>query len=229
MSVLLIHQKDPDPKVVTESIGLNPNVLTAFIPLLMSCACLNFCTFPVPVRSRPEFNRIARSSIKARSSMHTLETKYLSISNLLDCNQKCCTQIFFWLEFEKQRKLLISGCKFAFLLARFLCNIRHPYLVAPSSPVHNRRLLSAKNIRMSSVELPDDNDKSPSSASTSPCPSPVGGKVVLRCRPILLQLIFIFLRNRTDCYQQICTSSCTTSSPDIRTSWTLRPATRLRL
>ncbi|KAF7273052.1 hypothetical protein GWI33_014206 [Rhynchophorus ferrugineus] len=44
----------------------------------------------------------------------------------------------------------------------------------PSSPVHNRRLLSAKNIRMSSVELPDENDKSPSSASTSPCPSPVG-------------------------------------------------------
>lgn len=48
---------------------------------------------------------------------------------------------------------------------------------APSSPVHNRRLLSAKNIRMSSVELPDDNEKSPSSASTSPCPSPVGAKV----------------------------------------------------
>ncbi|CAH1984125.1 unnamed protein product [Acanthoscelides obtectus] len=47
----------------------------------------------------------------------------------------------------------------------------------PSSPVHNRRLLSAKNIRMSSVELPDDNDKSPSSASASPCPSPVGNKV----------------------------------------------------
>ncbi|KAK9718752.1 hypothetical protein QE152_g23010 [Popillia japonica] len=46
----------------------------------------------------------------------------------------------------------------------------------PSSPVHNRRLLSAKNIRMSSVELPDDNEKSPSSASTSPCPSPVAGK-----------------------------------------------------
>lgn len=51
------------------------------------------------------------------------------------------------------------------------------FSTAPSSPVHNRRLLSAKNIRMSSVELPDDNEKSPSSASTSPCPSPVGGKV----------------------------------------------------
>ncbi|KRT82196.1 hypothetical protein AMK59_4591, partial [Oryctes borbonicus] len=48
---------------------------------------------------------------------------------------------------------------------------------SPSSPVHNRRLLSAKNIRMSSVELPDDNEKSPSSASTSPCPSPVAAKV----------------------------------------------------
>ncbi|XP_050536382.1 uncharacterized protein LOC126902806 isoform X10 [Daktulosphaira vitifoliae] len=43
----------------------------------------------------------------------------------------------------------------------------------PSSPVHNRRLLTTRNIRMSSVELPDDNDKSLSSASTSPCPSPV--------------------------------------------------------
>ncbi|XP_066904887.1 uncharacterized protein Stacl isoform X4 [Halyomorpha halys] len=46
-------------------------------------------------------------------------------------------------------------------------------LQSPSSPVHNRRLLSARNMRMSSVELPDDNEKSVSSASTSPCPSPV--------------------------------------------------------
>ncbi|XP_035710620.1 uncharacterized protein LOC110853970 isoform X3 [Folsomia candida] len=45
---------------------------------------------------------------------------------------------------------------------------------APSSPVHNRRaLLSARNVRMSSVELPDENDKSISSASTSPSPSPL--------------------------------------------------------
>ncbi|XP_066994256.2 SH3 and cysteine-rich domain-containing protein 3 isoform X7 [Anabrus simplex] len=44
--------------------------------------------------------------------------------------------------------------------------------IAPSSPVHNRRLLSARNVRMSSVELPDDTEKSLSSASTSPCPSP---------------------------------------------------------
>ncbi|KAK7791981.1 hypothetical protein R5R35_007969 [Gryllus longicercus] len=43
---------------------------------------------------------------------------------------------------------------------------------SPSSPVHNRRLLSARNMRMSSVELPDDTEKSLSSASTSPCPSP---------------------------------------------------------
>ncbi|KAL1116817.1 hypothetical protein AAG570_005287 [Ranatra chinensis] len=46
-------------------------------------------------------------------------------------------------------------------------------LQSPSSPVHNRRLLSARNVRMSSVELPDDMEKSVSSASTSPCPSPV--------------------------------------------------------
>ncbi len=41
------------------------------------------------------------------------------------------------------------------------------------SAVHNRRLLTARNARMSSVELPDENEKSVSSASTSPCHSPV--------------------------------------------------------
>ncbi|XP_028966591.1 uncharacterized protein LOC100905273 [Galendromus occidentalis] len=44
---------------------------------------------------------------------------------------------------------------------------------SPQSPVTNRRqFLSAKTVRMSSVDLPDDNEKSLSSASTSPCPSP---------------------------------------------------------
>ncbi|XP_066950472.1 uncharacterized protein Stacl isoform X10 [Macrobrachium rosenbergii] len=47
---------------------------------------------------------------------------------------------------------------------------------SPSSPVHNRRLLTTRNMRMSSVELPDENEKSLSSASTSPCPSPVSKK-----------------------------------------------------
>ncbi|GFR21987.1 uncharacterized protein TNCT_428461, partial [Trichonephila clavata] len=44
----------------------------------------------------------------------------------------------------------------------------------PQSPVYGsrRHLLTAKNVRMSSVDLPDDNEKSLSSASTSPCPSP---------------------------------------------------------
>lgn len=32
-------------------------------------------------------------------------------------------------------------------------------------------------MRMSSVELPDDNEKSLSSASTSPCPSPVSEQI----------------------------------------------------
>lgn len=45
--------------------------------------------------------------------------------------------------------------------------------------MHNRRgLLTARNVRMSSVELPDENDKSLSSASTSPCPSPVNSQKV---------------------------------------------------
>ncbi|XP_044755270.1 uncharacterized protein LOC123314203 [Coccinella septempunctata] len=67
---------------------------------------------------------------------------------------------------------------------------------SPSSPVHNRRLLSAKNIRMSSVELPDDNDKSPSSASTSPCPSPVGGKKSHRLLPTNLYVVLYNFKSR---------------------------------
>ncbi|XP_076353543.1 SH3 and cysteine-rich domain-containing protein isoform X7 [Tachypleus tridentatus] len=44
---------------------------------------------------------------------------------------------------------------------------------SPQSPVQSRRqLLTAKTVRMSSVDLPDENEKSLSSASTSPCPSP---------------------------------------------------------
>nr|XP_034824866.1 uncharacterized protein LOC117982609 isoform X3 [Maniola hyperantus] len=46
-------------------------------------------------------------------------------------------------------------------------------VLSPSSPVHSRRHLSARMGRMSSVELPDEPDKSLSSNSTSPCPSPV--------------------------------------------------------
>lgn len=46
--------------------------------------------------------------------------------------------------------------------------------LAPSSPSANRKLLSAtRNIRTGSVDLPDEMEKSLSSASTSPCPSPV--------------------------------------------------------
>ncbi|CAM1332317.1 Uncharacterised protein g10840 [Pycnogonum litorale] len=47
---------------------------------------------------------------------------------------------------------------------------------SPQSPVHNRRLLTTGTakapVRMSSVDLPDEAEKSLSSASTSPCPSP---------------------------------------------------------
>lgn len=57
---------------------------------------------------------------------------------------------------------------------------------APSSPVHSRRLLSARGGRMSSVELPDEPDKSPSSNSASPCPSPVKQQSVSKlCKQIL--------------------------------------------
>ncbi|CAN8004526.1 unnamed protein product, partial [Ixodes hexagonus] len=54
-----------------------------------------------------------------------------------------------------------------------LPHIARCHCAAPQSPVHGRRqLLSTKAVRMSSVDLPDDNEKSLSSASTSPCPSP---------------------------------------------------------
>ncbi|XP_071050329.1 guanine nucleotide exchange factor VAV2 isoform X11 [Onthophagus taurus] len=69
-------------------------------------------------------------------------------------------------------------------------------LSTPSSPVHNRRLLSAKNIRMSSVELPDENEKSPSSASTSPCPSPVGAKKSHRLLPTNLYVVLYNFKSR---------------------------------
>jgi len=64
----------------------------------------------------------------------------------------------------------VSTNTFLFFLFRLL---RFRETAAPSSPVHNRRMLTARNARMSSVVLPDENEKSVSSASTSPCHSPV--------------------------------------------------------
>nr|XP_037874659.1 uncharacterized protein LOC101741686 isoform X1 [Bombyx mori]XP_037874660.1 uncharacterized protein LOC101741686 isoform X1 [Bombyx mori] len=52
------------------------------------------------------------------------------------------------------------------LVHRYTCS-------SPSSPVHSRKLLNTRGGRMSSVELPDEPDKSLSSNSASPCPSPV--------------------------------------------------------
>lgn len=47
-------------------------------------------------------------------------------------------------------------------------------ILAPSSPSQQRNFLSAnRNTRTGSVDLPDDMEKSLSSASTSPCISPV--------------------------------------------------------
>nr|CAI5819453.1 unnamed protein product [Callosobruchus analis]CAI5867487.1 unnamed protein product [Callosobruchus analis] len=49
---------------------------------------------------------------------------------------------------------------------------------------------------MSSVELPDDNDKSPSSASASPCPSPVGNKKSHRLLPTNLYVVLYNFKSR---------------------------------
>jgi hypothetical protein len=77
---------------------------------------------------------------------------------------------------------------------------------APSSPVHNRRLLSARNMRMSSVELPDDNEKSLSSASTSPCPSPVIGHFCFR--NLLILSAFSCLCKKLSHWKPIVSSNC---------------------
>lgn len=48
------------------------------------------------------------------------------------------------------------------------------FRAAPSSPGNQRKLLYAtRGLKTGSVDLPDEVEKSLSSASTSPCPSPV--------------------------------------------------------
>lgn len=73
--------------------------------------------------------------------------------------------------------LIFKLTDFQFLLKYrcFPCNIGLPYSVAaPCSPGqgHSVHKHIRGTIRMSSMELPDENEKSYSSASTSPCPSP---------------------------------------------------------
>ncbi|GBP15129.1 SH3 and cysteine-rich domain-containing protein 3 [Eumeta japonica] len=64
---------------------------------------------------------------------------------------------------------------------------------SPSSPVHSRRLLSTRGGRMSSVELPDEHDKSLSSNSASPCPSPV--KQLSKHQRLLPTNLYVILYN----------------------------------
>ncbi|XP_049703285.2 uncharacterized protein LOC110375307 isoform X3 [Helicoverpa armigera] len=64
---------------------------------------------------------------------------------------------------------------------------------SPSSPVHSRRMLSARGGRMSSVELPDEPDKSLSSNSASPCPSPV--KQMSKHQRLLPTNLYVVLYN----------------------------------
>ncbi|XP_047507505.1 uncharacterized protein LOC125051319 isoform X5 [Pieris napi] len=64
---------------------------------------------------------------------------------------------------------------------------------SPSSPVHSRRLLNTRVGRMSSVELPDEPDKSLSSNSASPCPSPV--KQPMKHQRLLPTNLYVILYN----------------------------------
>ena len=101
---------------------------------------------------------------------------------------------------------------------------------APSSPVQTRRLLSARNARMSSVEMPDENEKSVSSASTSPCHSPVSfiklkfGSGQIRVIPKKVRSfphtnLFFLFRNPIVTPTKIYLLSCLISYPDIQMSW----------
>lgn len=67
-------------------------------------------------------------------------------------------------------------CEFNFLLPGFMQKKINfsILLIAPSSPSNQRKLLYAtRGMKTGSVDLPDEVEKSQSSASTSPCPSPV--------------------------------------------------------
>lgn len=86
------------------------------------------------------------------------------------------------------------------------------YLKAPSSPSTQRKLLYAnRGLKTGSVDLPDDIEKSLSSASTSPCPSPVSKSQVhffkLNC--ILLYLLFSIHNIHTLSLQKLCTTFIT--------------------
>ncbi|XP_071745432.1 uncharacterized protein Stacl isoform X4 [Lepeophtheirus salmonis] len=89
---------------------------------------------------------------------------------------------------------------------------------APSSPVQSRRpgqLRTTTTTRMSSVELPDEAEKSVSSASTSPCPSPKPNRftlanvfvVLYNFKPrhadeLDLKLLFVYLKKTTNEMEQ---------------------------
>lgn len=71
-------------------------------------------------------------------------------------------------------RLHCNYCGESVRFTRTWVNLLLLFPAAPSSPSAHRKLLSAnRNIRTGSVDLPDDMEKSLSSASTSPCPSPV--------------------------------------------------------
>ncbi|XP_040569917.1 uncharacterized protein Stacl isoform X2 [Lepeophtheirus salmonis] len=88
----------------------------------------------------------------------------------------------------------------------------------PSSPVQSRRpgqLRTTTTTRMSSVELPDEAEKSVSSASTSPCPSPKPNRftlanvfvVLYNFKPrhadeLDLKLLFVYLKKTTNEMEQ---------------------------
>lgn len=67
-------------------------------------------------------------------------------------------------------------------------------LVAPLSPSNARRLGYNRNLRTTSVDLPDDLEKSPSSASTSPCSSP-GRQNLAVCSNIQYIICIIYYNN----------------------------------
>lgn len=92
--------------------------------------------------------------------------------------------------------MLISCCIALMIFFHFRNNVVFIMkFSAPSSPSgHQRKLLYAnRGLRTGSVDLPDEMEKSLSSASTSPCPSPVRQYQVVIHNEIGLNFLLFFL------------------------------------
>ena len=149
------------PIIFVNCFCLQYELMTEFIFQYQACQLFKYC-----------FN-IKRDRY---SNVGVLEAKNISNSWMSTRYQTTwipttlmCTVIHNWLP-GQLILIIVLVCLHEYFSFYYVC------LFNATSPVHNRRMLSARNARMSSVELPDENEKSVSSASTSPCHSPVSSE-----------------------------------------------------